>query len=122
MKTLYTALLLLPALTAQADTVIHPVSWWMAHPAELRQVLAACHDNGAYARTATCGNAEAAASGLQARNPPDLASLLKDPRYWSANPIARAGAYAQCRAGTSTYAAECPAIARSVLQDLKSRQ
>lgn len=124
MRKLVAAALFLLPVVAHADRAesVHPVSWWMAHPAELRQVLALCHDNAAYARTATCGNAEAAASGLEARNAPDLASLLRDPRYWSANPIARAGELAKCRSGTSMFAADCPAVSQSALQALQGQK
>lgn len=118
-KLLAAAVFLLPA-ASYADTSTRPVSWWMNHPTELRQMIAACQDNAALANTAQCMNAQAAAAGRRARgNNPDLSAMLADPRYWSANPIARDGELVNCRNGTSMLPQFCRAAAQSALQDMR---
>jgi len=118
-KIILSIAILLPV-AAMADEV-RPVSWWMAHPAELHRIIPVCQDNAQLARTATCVNAEAATAGLRARNTyVDLASMFADPRYWSANHVARAATIAECRAGTSMHPEFCSAAAQSELQDIRN--
>jgi|SRR5271166_4858280 len=119
-KIILAAALLLPV-SAVADEAAHPISWWRAHPAELRRIIPICQDNSQLANTATCVNAEAAAAGLHARNTPNLAAMLADPRYWSANTFARDAELVNCRNGSSMYPADCVAAAQSALQDLQRK-
>ena len=112
------AVFLLPA--AASAGAARSISWFMAHPTEMRQTIAACQDSSELANTATCINAEAAAAGLRARataGPRDLVAMLSDPRYWSANPIARDGELVNCRNGTSMLPQFCRAAAQSAMQD-----
>lgn len=108
-------------LAAQAErSAVKPISYYMAHESELRQIMRACHDSAAYANTATCANVEAAAAGLSAqRNNPDLTSLLNDPRYWSMNPVARDGFLTNCQQGKVRDVALCRAVGQSALQEIR---
>jgi len=121
MRRIILAAALLMPIATNAEEPAHPVSWFMAHPAEMHRIIPVCQDNAQLSRTATCVNAEAAAAGLRSRNTyVDLNSMLADPRYWSANTIARAAQLAECRAGTATHQSDCRAAAQSALQDIRS--
>jgi hypothetical protein len=121
-KVIAAAMLLLPVAARADQPPAMPVSWWMAHPAELHRVIPLCQDNSRLANTATCVNAEAAAAGLRAqRTYVDFASMFSDPRYWSANPIARDGELVNCRNGTSLLPQYCKYAAQSALQDAQQK-
>lgn len=120
MRKIIAAIALLIPVSAHADRAppAQPVSWWKAHPAELRRMVALCEDNNQLARTANCANAEAATAGLRAQsNYIDLRSMISDPRYWSANPIARDAELSRCASGTSMLPQYCKYAAQSALQD-----
>lgn len=123
MRALTVAALLVPvAALADPAPIAKSVSYFEAHLQELRATLSICHDNAQFADTPTCQNAEAAASGLKARRGPDLATMLSDPRYWSANPIARDGLLLQCQLGTAMEPRFCKPASQSALADLKGRK
>jgi hypothetical protein len=110
--------LLSPGASHAGSPPAMPASWWMAHPAELRQVIRLCEDNNQLARTPTCANAEAATAGLNAkRTYVDFAAMFSDTRYWSANPVARDAELSRCAAGTSLQPQFCKYAAQSALQD-----
>jgi hypothetical protein len=109
------------------------VRWYTAHPSVMDQTLAVCYGNAAYANTADCQNANAASAGLlgQAysnandraftRNP---ALDIRNPAYWSANPIAREATLAQCRRrgpGDEMAYPYCGVASQSRLSDLGRR-
>lgn len=108
-------------ITAQAETIAKSISYFMAHPAELRQTMTVCHDNSQYANTPTCINVEAASIGLRARQQPDFSALFTDPRYWSANPVARDNEIARCANGTSMLPQYCRYAAQSALDDTRNK-
>jgi len=118
MRIIAIAAVVLPPVMAHADGA-RPISWWMAHPAEIQRVLPVCHDNAELANTATCENVEAASIGLRARERPDFSAMFSDTRYWSANPIARDAEISRCANGTSMLPQYCRFAAESALQEMK---
>nr|WP_294566811.1 EexN family lipoprotein [uncultured Rhodopila sp.] len=119
-KIIAAALLLLPVAAYADQPPAMPVSWWMAHPAERNRIIRQCQDNSRLARTANCVNAEAAGQGLRAQSTyVDLRAMVMDPRYWSANSIARDAELSRCAARRSLYPADCAPAAQSALQDRK---
>jgi hypothetical protein len=124
--------LAIPAAASAQDPLTHSVTprdvaWYMAHPDTLRQTLKVCQSNAAYMPLPDCANAESAGAGLMGRRYEQAArsnnSLnLRDPAYWSMNPIAREGVLAQCRRrapGDELAFPYCSVAAASKLSDLR---
>jgi hypothetical protein len=104
------------------------VAYYMAHPEVQQQTLRVCHSNAAYMALPDCANAESAGAGLMRRDYQSAGRSssvlnLKDPAYWSSNPIARDGVLAQCRRrgpGDELAYPYCQIAAASKLNDLKA--
>lgn len=120
MKTIIAASMAMLA-CSQAHADIKDVRWYMDHPNDLRMTLEVCHSAAQYAQTPTCANAESASAGRMAQNAPNLDALLRDPRYWSLNPIARDGFLLQCRNGTALMPKYCGAAGSSLSQEIGRR-
>lgn len=122
MRKLLLVVVLFPlAAHAQAPQPARPISWFKVHLADLAVTLSVCRDNSQYANTPTCVNAQAAATGLRGDRSINLNALLSDPRYWSANPLAREGLLAQCQLGTAMEPRLCKYAAQSALSSMQSK-
>jgi hypothetical protein len=113
MRLLSTAALIALPLAANADPrAQHEVPWYEAHYAARIATLKLCHRDETYGRLPDCANAERAADGVM-YGKGDSHNFLNNPEYWSENPIARAGALTDCKAGRGMMLPYCSAIQQS---------